>query len=489
MRLSKRILWIVGLAFLALGLAAVILQGAFFRLSFSADGAESMEEFRVTIDQEREVVSLIDQSLENGKLALTFRSVSPGRAFVEITGPEDYRQASMLFVHPLGVITAGEYFGPSSGARIIPVLVSLYIVLILLYVILEYLRGMKDSLYQYRNVRNLGWIIYFGGLLLGQIPYLVSGDSLIGTVRATLHSASVFSTVAFPIAFVVSVLVTISNFRLIRREGRNWRNLLGLFLGILICAGTVVPHVLSEFLQRTTLVDVHNERGAALYAEMAVTNTVLVTVTYLECILLSTVVLSVMAARRIPAFDKDYILILGCQIRDDGTLTPLLKGRTDRALEFSRMQEAAAGYAPVFVPSGGKGEGEVIPEAEAIRNYLLEAGVPQDRILAEDRSENTRENLENSLNLIAEHSKKRDPKIAFSTTNYHVFRAGILAWQMGIRAEGIGSGTRSYFWINAFVREFIATVYAERRKHLLVIAVMILLTLLMILMVYLSNTM
>ena len=153
------------------------------------------------------------------------------------------------------------------------------------------------------------------------------------------------------------------------------------------------------------------------------------------------------------------------------------------------MQEAATGFAPVFVPSGGKGEGEVIPEAEAIRNYLLEAGVPQDRILAEDRSENTRENLENSLNLIAEHSEKRDPKIAFSTTNYHVFRAGILAWQMGIRAEGIGSGTRSYFWINAFVREFIATVYAERRKHLLVIAVMILLTLLMILMVYLSNTM
>ncbi|MBQ9269270.1 MAG: YdcF family protein [Oscillospiraceae bacterium] len=488
MRLSKRILWIVGLEFLALGLTVVLLQGGSFRLSFPADTAESSDAFRVTIDQEREVVSLTDQSLESGRLTLTFRSASPGRAFVEVTGPEGFSQLEMLYVHPLGVITAGEYFGLSSGAWIIPILVSVYIFLILLYVILKYLRGMKDSLYQYRNVRNLGWIIYFGGLLLGLIRYLISGDSIIGTVRATLNSASIFSAVAFPIAFVVSVLVTISNFRLIRREGRNWRNLLGLFLGILICAGTVVPHALSEFLQRTTLVDVHNERGAALYVEMAVTNTVLVTVTYLECILLSTVILSVMAARKIPAFDKDYILILGCQIRDDGTLTPLLKGRTDRALEFSRMQEAAAGYAPVFVPSGGKGEGEVIPEAEAIRNYLLEAGVPPERILMEDRSENTRENLENSLKLIAEHSEKRDPKIAFSTTNYHVFRAGILAWQMGIRAEGIGSGTRSYFWINAFVREFIATVYAERRKHLLVIAAMILLTLLMILTVYLSNT-
>ena len=53
--------------------------------------------------------------------------------------------------------------------------------------------------------------------------------------------------------------------------------------------------------------------------------------------------------------------------------------------------------------------------------------------------------------------------------------------------EGIGSKTRSYFWINAFVREFIATVYAERKKHILVIALMILLTIAMVVLVYLSN--
>ena len=59
--------------------------------------------------------------------------------------------------------------------------------------------------------------------------------------------------------------------------------------------------------------------------------------------------------------------------------------------------------------------------------------------------------------------------------------------QQGIHAEGLGSKTRSYFWINAFVREFIATVYAERKKHVLVIALMILLTVAMVFLVYLSN--
>ena len=72
-----------------------------------------------------------------------------------------------------------------------------------------------------------------------------------------------------------------------RKEGRSWQNMLGVILGILICIGTLFPHLLSEYLQRSTLVDVHNEQGAALYIEMVVTHTMLVVVTYLECILVS----------------------------------------------------------------------------------------------------------------------------------------------------------------------------------------------------------
>ncbi len=176
------------------------------------------------------------------------------------------------------------------------------------------------------------------------------------------------------------------------------------------------------------------------------------------------------AAKRIPAFDKDYILILGCQIKKDGTLTPLLKGRADRAIEFARMQKEASGKDVIFVPSGGKGPDEILPEAQAIRSYLVHAGIPEARILTEDGSVNTYENFKWSLTLIRTVSRAPEPQIAFSTTNYHVFRSGVLAGQQGVRAEGIGSRTRSYFWVNAFVREFAAAVYSEGKQHLRVIA-------------------
>ena len=77
------------------------------------------------------------------------------------------------------------------------------------------------------------------------------------------------------------------------------------------------------------------------------------------------------------------------------------------------------------------------------------------------------------MELIKEDACIEDPKVAFSTTNYHVFRSGLLASEQGIYAEGVGSRTRSYFWVNAFIREFVATLAEERKKHLRIIAVLI----------------
>ena len=112
--------------------------------------------------------------------------------------------------------------------------------------------------------------------------------------------------------------------------------------------------------------------------------------------------------------------------------------------------------------------------------------MPEARILPEDQSETTEANLRNSAALIREREGRDDAKIAVATTNYHVFRAGLLAEEMGIHAEGVGGKTRTYFWINAFVREFIATLFSERRRHALIIALLVLLTLLGVWTVYLS---
>ena len=83
----------------------------------------------------------------------------------------------------------------------------------------------------------------------------------------------------------------------------------------------------------------------------------------------------------------------------------------------------------------------------------------------EDKSATTYENMKFSKALIEE--RKKDAKVIFSTTNYHVFRSGILAGKVGLRVLGIGSKTKWYFWPNAFVREFIGLLYSAWRPLLL----------------------
>ena len=125
-------------------------------------------------------------------------------------------------------------------------------------------------------------------------------------------------------------------------------------------------------------------------------------------------------------------------------------------------------------------------EADAIKNYLRAEGIPEERILSENESVNTQENIADSMRLIREHAGTGDVRTAFSTTNYHVFRAGLIAETQGFHLEGIGSPTKRYFWINAFVREFIATLVSERKKHIIVIAAVTLMIVLAVIIKYLS---
>ena len=281
--------------------------------------------------------------------------------------------------------------------------------------------------------------------------------------------------------------MTVSNIQLMKKEGRTPRNMMASALSILLCLATVCPMVLSEILQRSTIVDVHSMNKAAMYIEIAVETAVTILVTYLECILIGTIVLGIKASRHVPSYDRDYMIILGCQTRSDGTLTNLLRSRADRALEFASAQKDAGGSDIVFVPSGGQGPDEPVSEAGAIRNYLASNGVGDARILVEDRSTNTYENMKNSMDIILSVSETADPKIAFSTTNYHVFRAGLIASELGMDAEGVGSPTKRYFWINAFIREFVATLFSERKSHLKTLVILLVIMIVMIAAVYVSN--
>ena len=106
----------------------------------------------------------------------------------------------------------------------------------------------------------------------------------------------------------------------------------------------------------------------------ALENTYATVFVYFECMLIGAMICGVRAAGFHPARDKDFILILGCWFRNDGTLPPLLRGRADKALDFWRRQKEETGREAWMIASGGQGKDEPVPEAEAIRRYHAEHG-------------------------------------------------------------------------------------------------------------------
>ena len=397
---------IVAIILAIITLALLSALGRTYTVKVPLKSVENLDEVNVVLEQDDNYLEIVDTNLKDNELSVKLHSKKSGKAHFNVLDEnnEDIF-LDVLYVNDLGVITQNGYFGYSNGSIVIPIFTSVFIAYSLYILINLYRKSMKENMYKYKDISRLGLIIFLSFYLI-----------------------------------------------LIKREGFSIRNLLGFILGIFFCVMTVFPESIKDLLMKLNLLNLYNENAVEMYIVLFLQTAVAVIVTYLEYILIATIVHGVKAAKHIPTLDKDYIIILGCQIKKDGTLTPLLKSRADRAIEFAKLQKEKTGKDIVFVPSGGKGTDETIAEGEAIKNYLLEQGINEEQILLENKSKNTYENIKFSKELID--SKNPDAKIAFSTTNYHVYRAGAIAQEQGINVEGIGVKTKTYFWINAFIREF-----------------------------------
>lgn len=140
----------------------------------------------------------------------------------------------------------------------------------------------------------------------------------------------------------------------------------------------------------------------------------------------------------------DYLIVLGAQWKRSGP-SEVLRRRLDRAVEYLRENPDT-----LAVVSGGKGSDEVIAEAEGMRQYLIDAGIADERILTEDKSTNTRENLAFSAAMI----DKENGRTVIVTNNFHVFRAVKIADRQGYRAEGLAAGSVAWMAPNNLLREF-----------------------------------
>ncbi len=434
----------------------------------------TIDDFEVKLEDEG-IVKIEKTYLEGDCLVAELSYVSRGKTFLEIIGPDGLYGYQKIYAHRVGIITVEYYFGMVNGGWVIALSYVLFLWTLSLYLLVRCSASLRRDMFSYDNIALLGVTIAVIFHMMQQAAGLADYNGPMDSILSVMDLGTGISLILLPIAFVVSVFVMITNIRLLIKEGRKLKNILGTAIGLGIMLLTLAPEIIYRILSSTPSLDVHREGSAGFIVEIFAENTIYSLVAYLECVLMATIILGLAAAKNVPSFDMDYVMILGCRMKKDGTLTNLLKGRVDRAVDFAKRQKEATGKDVIFVPSGGQGPGEPLSEAQAMKNYLLSIGIPEDRILPEDKSLNTYQNFGYSKELIDKHFGGDGARIAFSTTNYHVFRSGMYASKQGIKAQGMGSKTKVYFWVNAFVREFIATLEAKKKLHMATIGVIILL--------------
>ena len=355
----------------------------------------------------------------------------------------------LLFTAVMAAVFAFLLYTDAGAAK----LGACYIVFLSLMVVMLLYAAWKQHLvnpYSYNIIYYRGFAMFFLILLISCIRYCIGifrvpdAFSSYDIIWFIADSAITYLFMSLGVVLIFSVWLCVSNIALIRHEGRRLVNVLGIILALLMTGGLLLLIYLSVDQSFTV-------PGKYLMVANLILNLSAVLYLYLESMLIGSFLAVFLAAHYEPDSDKDFVIVLGCRIRKDGTPTPLLRGRIDRAVEFCERQKEATGRAPLIITSGGKGFDEVISESASMKQYLLEQGIPEEQIIEEDQSVNTWQNMTFSKEKMQK--IKPDAKVAYATTNYHVFRSGLYARRAGLRAVGMGQPTKWWFWANATVRE------------------------------------
>lgn len=147
--------------------------------------------------------------------------------------------------------------------------------------------------------------------------------------------------------------------------------------------------------------------------------------------------------------NMDYLIVLGAQVR--GTrITNTLQKRLKVAEIYLKDNPDT-----LVIVSGGQGPGEDISEAQVMKNYLISNGIAEERIIMEDKSTNTVENITYSKKLL----DKDDADVAVVTNGFHVFRSVSIAKKQGlINVQGLSAPSDSILFISYYIREALAVI-------------------------------
>lgn len=417
------------------------------------------DQIRLEFDEEN-IVNLESIEKKDGRIIYTLSPVNSGKTDMTIYNADTGEQ---LYVISYRVLRSGTIVEDSSGnftnCHTYHTIIMLFcaVLTVVLWISFGYVQ--KALRYTYQAIFSSGLAIWMTLISIMLIRSWFLKDNMYDMYYVFKTAASTFMILSFPFMLIFCIALSVSNIQLIRKEGFRVSNVLGIGVSVAIIFGVVISTLFANsFYSGSTM-------------QVMVTGTIIEICdsiyVFFECFLLGAMLCGSLAATHEPQYDKDYLIILGCQVRPDGTLYPLIQSRVDRAIQFYQRQLEKTGKKAIFLPSGGKGADEPISEASAIKRYLLEKGIPEEQILVEDQSMNTEQNMCFSKKIIEDMTP--DAKVAFSTTNYHVFRSGIISRQNEFEPEGIGSKTKWYFWPNAYIREVIGMMAYKWKSMVIVL--------------------
>ena len=130
--------------------------------------------------------------------------------------------------------------------------------------------------------------------------------------------------------------------------------------------------------------------------------------------------------------DIDCVIVLGCQVKEDGSLSHMLRDRLIRGLEVYD-----SGVAPKLLMSGDHGH-EDYDEVGAMKQYAIDNGVPSEDVFMDHAGFSTYETVYRAKEIFDA------DKVIIVTQEYHLYRALYIAEQLGVEAYGVSSDLNTY---------------------------------------------
>ncbi|MDO4793834.1 MAG: YdcF family protein [Filifactor alocis] len=168
---------------------------------------------------------------------------------------------------------------------------------------------------------------------------------------------------------------------------------------------------------------------------------------FVGCLLLSFIIVEtavLFSGFRYREVEADYVIVLGARLYGD-VVSPAFANRLQVSAAYLKKHPES-----LVIVTGGRGEDEWIAEAEAGKKYLIREGIEEARILIENRSTSTFENIQYAKSLM----DGRGLRVMIATNRFHIFRSLMIARRCGLQAYSLPAPTPPTIILSSYLREY-----------------------------------